>query len=143
MKQPILILLAFFLSFASIAQTSENQKNTWTLLEDKEGVKFYVSFQEVELTKGFKPYSVMYVKVENTLEKEVSISFSLAAFFKEGCAGCVEPESIVQLVIPANESLEGSQELNKSGMQRVIFNPNVANNFEFQSAGISTYQRIR
>lgn len=79
----------------------ESLTTDWSLFQEVKGVKFYLK-KETQ-----SPDEYVLVKLENTTNKEITISYTLAVHYNLGCNGC-NTEYLKSYTIPSMSSIEGN-----------------------------------
>lgn len=95
--------LVFFSSntFAQEKFQVESITTEWNFFKEEKGVKFYVK-KEIQSSDEY-----VVVKLENTTNKEITVSYTLAIHYNLGCNGC-NTEHLKSFTIPAKSSIEGN-----------------------------------
>lgn len=104
----------------------ESITSEWTFYKDVKGIKFHVK-KEVYSSNGRLDVDYVVLKLENTTDKELTISYNLAVHYNEGCNGCNSTEYYKTLVIPAHSSIEGKMTDGNSPVVMLLVNPNQKN----------------
>lgn len=116
-----LLAMTFFMwsskSFSQSKIPVESIKTDWTFFKQEKGIKFYVK-KEIQ-----SPDEYVLVKLENTTNKEITISYTLAIHYNLGCNGC-NTEHLKSYTIPANSSIEGNLSLFASPLAMHLTNYN-------------------
>lgn len=98
----------------------------WSLFQEVKGIKFYIK-KDVFSSEGRLDVDYAIIKLENTSEKELNVSYSPAVYYNLGCNGCKSTEYYRTLVIPAYTSIEGNLEDPKLPIVMLLSNPNLKN----------------
>lgn len=134
-KKSVLARLTFFAivflmwSNSSFSQSKipvESITTDWSLFQEVKRVKFYIK-KEVFSSEGRLDVDCAIIKLENTSNKELNVSYSLAVHYNLGCNGCNSDEYYRTLVIPAHSSIEGKLIEGNSPTVTVLSNPNNKN----------------
>ncbi|MNU88384.1 hypothetical protein D3C71_781930 [compost metagenome] len=104
----------------------ESIKTEWSLFQEVKGIKFYAK-KEVHSNEGPLDVDYVVIKLENTSDKDVTITYSLAVHFNMGCNGCNSSEYVKTLTIPANSSIEGNSYDGRSPLSETLSNHNQKN----------------
>ncbi|MNY31459.1 hypothetical protein D3C86_1656230 [compost metagenome] len=76
------------------------------------------------------------IKLENTSDKELNVSYSPVVYYNLGCNGCNSDEFYKTLVIPAHSSIEGNLADSKLPVVMLLSNPNLKNGWIPESIAI-------
>lgn len=80
----------------------------WTFFKEANGIKFHTK-KEVQPSKNGNSHAdYVLVMLENTTNKELTVSYTLAVHYNLGCNGCNGKENTKTYVIPANSKIEGT-----------------------------------
>ncbi|AEA42032.1 hypothetical protein [Fluviicola taffensis] len=96
----------------------------WTLFQEVKGVKFYIKKDIHQAEGGSNNVDYALVKLENTTNKEISVSYSLAVHYAEGCKGCNSSENNKKIAIPSNSSVTGNTADGFSPVATLLINHN-------------------
>jgi hypothetical protein len=100
-----LLALTFLMWSGTIFSQSkmpvESLTKDWSVFQEVKGIKFYAK-EEIQ-----SPDQYVLVKLENTTDKEITISYTLAVHYNLGCNGC-NTEYLKTYSIPAMSSIEGN-----------------------------------
>lgn len=137
----VFFVLSLMISANSFAQQKLKTSDDWSLLKEQNGVKFYSRLSECDMIEGQKKLVYSFLKIENTTNQALSISFDHVLAFKEGCDGCVpNPECAVAVNIPANAVLEADCNINGHVLSRIVANPNLLGGWYFEKTLIKNLQ---
>ncbi|WP_300665943.1 hypothetical protein [Fluviicola sp.] len=106
----------------------ETIKTDWNLFQEVKGIKFYAK-KEAHTNEGAQNVDYLVIKLENTSNKDITVSYSLAIHFDMGCSGCNSNEYVKTLTIPANSSIEGNSYDGRSPLSATFFNHNLKNSW--------------
>lgn len=127
-KSTLLIFIAL-ISFNGFSQDklgADELSDKWTLLSEKEGVQFFVKKVECNLENMEFPLTFTFIKINNTTDSDKDIHFQMAHHYTDRCGGCDEsPESLYNIIVPANSSIENDCTFNHAELSRIIDNPNL------------------
>lgn len=87
--------------FSQSKMPVESLTTDWSLFQEVKGVKFSAK-KEIQAKDEY-----VLVKLENTTNKEITISYTLAVNYNLGCNGC-NKEHLKSYTIPAMSSIEGN-----------------------------------
>ena len=136
-----LLLFTLLFSFHSFSQVKPTKSENWTILKEVKGVKFSTRLSDCSTIEGQKPLTFSFLKIENTTNQLVSLSFDFALAFKEGCDGCVpNPECAVTISVPARETVEGACSSDNNPLSRLVTNPNLLGGWSFEKPLINNLQ---
>ncbi len=137
----VLFVLSLIISVHSFAQQKLITSENWSLIKEQNGVNFYSRLSECDMIEGQKKLVYSFLKIENTTNQALSISFDHVLAFKEGCDGCVpNPECAVSVNIPANAALEADCNINGHVLSRIVANPNLLGGWSFEQTLIKNLQ---
>ncbi|MDR0801253.1 hypothetical protein [Fluviicola sp.] len=126
------LFLVVFLLFGSKLHAQEklpvesiNQE--WILFKEEKGLKFYIRKENIVSNSGNPEAEYAIVKLENTLNKQLTASYSLAVSYNMGCTGCGSSEYAKTLTIPAKSSLEGNLSDGNSPLVMLLINHKLKN----------------
>jgi hypothetical protein len=140
-SKSVLFIFALLISLQSFSQGRLNTSQDWSLLKEQNGVKIFSRLSECDMIEGQKKLVYSFLKIENTTNQALSISFDHVLAFKEGCDGCVpNPECAVVLSIPGNSSLEADCNINGHILSRIVANPNLLGGWSFEKTLIKNLQ---
>ena len=128
MKLVKLFLFAFFMSACAVvgsAQVSAKASSItdqWTLVHSQNGINFYAQTSVCTLYEGVKPFDYVFLKVENTTNETVTISFELGTILNGECFGCGSNEAIASLTLAPNAATENNCSTATQGMHGLIQN---------------------
>lgn len=128
MKLVKLFLFAFFISAFSLdgsAQVSAKAASiseSWALVHSQNGINFYAKKAECALYEGVKPFDYVVLKVENTTDETVTISFELGTILNGECFGCGSNEAIASLTLAPKSTTENNCSTFSQGMHGLIQN---------------------
>lgn len=94
----------------------------WSLFQEVKGVKFYAK-KEIQSHDEY-----VLVKLENTTNKEITISYTLAVNYNLGCNGC-NTEHLKSYTIPAMSVIEGNLANFASPLAMHLTNHDPKNNY--------------
>jgi hypothetical protein len=127
-----LLALGFLLYSGTVFSQSklpvEAIKTDWNLFQEVKGIKFYVK-KEAYKSEGRQDVDYVIVKLENTSNKDLKVSYSLAVHYDAGCNGCNSGEYNKTLVVPANSSIEGKLTDGNSPTVMTLINHNQKNSW--------------
>lgn len=137
LKQPIVYMIFMLISSFSFSQGKMNKdqlNESWQLLQESQGVKIFAKKQQCVLIEGQLPLEYVFLKLENSNNSEVEISYSLGSLFKEGCVHC-EPNSEMDLKhsLSAGETLTATCEQPLKALHALIDNPNLKKGWDFEA----------
>jgi hypothetical protein len=101
----------------------ESITTDWSLFQEVEGVKFYVK-KEVVSSKGRLDIDYVVIKLENTTDKNLTLSYKLVINYDLGCNGCNSDEYLKTLIIPTNSTIEGNLREGNSPTAMILYDPN-------------------
>ncbi|MNJ86101.1 hypothetical protein D3C87_35880 [compost metagenome] len=135
--------LAFFLGIVLCTSSAFSQEKfpvqsitpEWTLFKEVNGVKIYLK-KEVYSAEGRLDMDYAIIKLENTSDKELNVSYSPVVYYNLGCNGCNSDEFYKTLVIPAHSSIEGNLADSKLPVVMLLSNPNLKNGWIPESIAI-------
>ncbi|MEY4522283.1 MAG: hypothetical protein RIT10_1468 [Bacteroidota bacterium] len=137
----VLFVLSLIISVHTFAQQKLKTSENWNLIKEQNGVNFYSRLSECDMIEGQKKLVYSFLKIENTTNQALSISFDHVLAFKEGCDGCVpNPECAVAVNIPANAALEADCNINGHVLSRIVANPNLLGGWSFEKTLIKNLQ---
>ncbi len=137
----VLFVLSLIISVHSFAQQKLKTSENWSLIKEQNGINFYSRLCECDMIEGQKKLVYSFLKIENTTNQALSISFDHVLAFKEGCDGCVpNPECAVSVNIPANAALEADCNINGHVLSRIVANPNLLGGWSFEKTLIKNLQ---
>ncbi len=128
MKLVKLFLFAFFISafsFEGSAQVSVKAASIseqWALVHSQNGINFYAKKAECALYEGVKPFDFVVLKVENTTDETVSISFELGTILNGDCYGCGSNEAVASITLAPKSVTENNCSTFSQGMHGLIQN---------------------
>jgi hypothetical protein len=128
MKLVKLFLFAFFISafsFEGSAQVSVKAASIseqWALVHSQNGINFYAKKAECALYEGVKPFDFVVLKVENTTDETVSISFELGTILNGDCYGCGSNEAVASITLAPKSVTENNCTTFSQGMHGLIQN---------------------
>lgn len=128
MKLVKLFLFAFFISafsFEGSAQVSVKAASIseqWALVHSQNGINFYAKKAECALYEGVKPFDFVVLKVENTTDETVSISFELGTILNGDCFGCGSNEAVASITLAPKSVTENNCTTFSQGMHGLIQN---------------------
>jgi hypothetical protein len=97
-------------------------------------VEVYVQRQNCQLIPNQLPLEFLFIKLVNTTDKQVNVSYSIQTLYTEGCVGCDEnPEGMVKTQVAASSDLAGNCENLNKGFYVLLNNPNLKKGWTFQS----------
>jgi hypothetical protein len=134
---PIFLFLSSF-TFSQGKLSVHQLNESWQLLDESKGVKIFAKKQQCVLTEGQLPLEYVFLKLENSNNSVVEISYSLGSLFKEGCVHC-EPNSEMDLKqsLSAGETVTATCELPLKGLHALIDNPNLKKGWDFEAVLIN------
>jgi hypothetical protein len=136
-----LLLFILFSSFYSISQVQLTTSENWTIIKEVKGIKFSTRLSNCSTIEGQKPLTFSFLKIENTTNQLVSLSFDFTLAFKEGCDGCIpNPECAVAISVRARETVEGVCSLDNNPLSRLVANPNLLGGWSFEKPLIKNLQ---
>lgn len=124
----ITLLMFSGVAFSQSKIPVETIKTDWNLFQEVKGIKFYVK-KESHTNEGPKNVDYVVIKLENTSNKDITVTYSLAIHFDMGCSGCNSNEYVKTLTIPANSSIEGNSYDGRSPLAATFFNHNLKNSW--------------
>ncbi len=137
----VLFVLSMLISVQSFAQQKLKTSEDWSLLKEQNGVKIYSRLSECDMIEGKKKLVYSFLKIENTTNQALSVSFDHVLAFKEGCDGCIpNPECTALVNVPANSSLEADCNINGHVLSRIVANPNLLGGWSFEKTIIKNLQ---
>lgn len=127
-------LSVFALIFLMWSNTASSQSKIpvesittdWSLFQEVKGIKFYAK-KEIQ-----SPDEYILVKLENTTDKEITISYTLGIHYNLGCNGC-NTEHLKSYTIPAKSIIEGNLSNFASPLAMHLTNHDPKNNYVPQS----------
>lgn len=103
-----------------------NLTTKWSLIKEENGLKFYVQKLECSQFANQKDFVYSVLKIENTTNEAVNLTYNYSLIYDEMCSGCdIDGEFRYTVTIPANESIEGNCDNLGNGLDRLIDNPNL------------------
>jgi hypothetical protein len=140
-SKSVLFIFALLISMQSFSQGKLKTSQDWSLLKEQNGVKIFSRLSECDMIEGQKKLVYSFLKIENTTNQALSISFDHVLAFKEGCDGCVpNPECAALINVPANSSLEADCNINGHVLSRIVANPNLLGGWSFEKTLIKNLQ---
>ena len=120
----LLIVLLISSSFSSdvFGQIASYKNRNYQPLNSKDGIEFYYKYQEcVDAATGDKIEEII-IKVTNTTNKDIELSWDLETWYNETCFGCRENDNNhFSISLKAGESKEGSCETRLTNKALIIF----------------------
>ena len=133
-----LICSMMLLSFVSLGQTKNTPSTDWVQYTEQEGILFYLKRDNCEMVGSTKPLYYSFLKIENTTNEKVYISFNYGLQYEEGCSGCDDySEHHVEMSIEPNQTLEGDCTFSNGKLTRLIVNPNLSGGWKFKEEKIT------
>lgn len=145
-KAKLTLLLSFLvvgsLSFAQDKVNISEFGASATNLYNSNGLEISAVKEECSINEGQKDLVFAFLTFENTTSQEMNIVFSIAQYYDNGlCNGCNEEgEYTYALTIPANSSISGDCNFEKSGTHVTLDNPNLAKEFSLVSLSITNLE---
>lgn len=110
-KRGILFLFTLFICSFGFSQSKlpiTDLSYDWTLLRKDKGVIFEVKKEFLSSEDGRSNADYALVKLTNTTNSDLTITYTLAIHFNLGCSGCSAGEYLKTYTVPANSTLEGT-----------------------------------
>lgn len=128
------LFIFFMMSFTTYSQTSELISTTenWSLAYQKDGVDFYVRYENCYFPNQKEPVVFAYMKLVNKNLKSVKISCDFGTVFTEACVDCQNGEYPITTVLEPSSEMEGSCENRIPSLTRVIVNKNLKGGYEYR-----------
>lgn len=126
-------ILSLFFSSSAVAQVelkAEQLSPEWTLMAEQNGVEFYVRQQgcPFEGSRTGKDADLALIKVVNTNNQTVQITFQVAKLYTEGCDDCEKTEESVKVIAVEGQTVvEGDCSFKNGQLIETISNPNISN----------------
>ncbi len=117
-----LLISSPFLS-KSFGQIESWKNRNWQPLASGEGIEYYYKYDECDDAKTGDKIEEIIIKVTNTTNKNLQISWDLEKWYNETCFGCKESDTDnhFTITLKAGESVNGSCETRVSRKDLVIF----------------------
>jgi hypothetical protein len=113
-------------SFSQSKIPVESITTDWSLFQEVKGVKFFAK-KEIFSSPGRLDLDYIVIKLENTTNEELNISYNLAVYYNLGCNGCNSDEYNKTLAIPPHSSIEGKMVDGNSPVAMPLTDPNLKN----------------
>ena len=125
------ILLALIITGSSLslkAQTGiapSSLKKDWSSLLLTEEIKIDIRKESCKIEHVSKPFDYAFLRVENSGQSELVVSFQLAVKYSDGtCAGCdTSVETVRTIIIPANSTLESDCSFKNGQLSYLLKSP--------------------
>lgn len=146
MKLVKLFLFAFLVSIYSLegsAQVSVKAASIseqWSLVHAQNGINFYAKKVECALYEGVKPFDYVVLKVENTTNESVAVSFELGTILNGECFGCGSNEAVASITLASKATVENNCTTFSQGMHGLIQNRMVKTINRFDGIQINQIQ---
>lgn len=139
---PVFLFIYSF-SFSQGKLSSQQLNESWQLLDESNGVKVFAQKQKCAFSTSQMPLEFVFIRVENTTASTLNVSYQLASIYTEGCVGCdVNPETAININVPAGASVTSTCEENKPGLQVLVNNPNLKKGWSFQAIQLNGFKVI-
>ncbi len=126
------------LSFVSFGQTTNLPNTDWTKFIEQKGIVFSTKRNSCEMVGNNKALYYSFLKIENTTNEKVYISFNYGLQYEEGCSGCDDySEHHVEMAIEPNQTIEGDCTFSDGKLTRLIVNPNLSGGWKFKEEKIT------
>lgn len=128
MKLVKLLLFAFFIgvnALTAIAQVNTNAaaiSDEWSMIHTQNGVNFYAKKAVCTLYEGVKPFDYVFLKVENTTNAALTVSFDLGTVLNGDCMWSATDEPRATLTVSANASVANDCSAFSKGLHGLIQN---------------------
>lgn len=106
MKHLLFLLLLIPLGIFGQSVKSVEVVDQWKLITEQDGVKIHAKKVRCEFNSGFDEYSII-LKVENTNNFNVTVSFTNDLYYAQDCVNCGFKESEFSYEIAMNSEQEG------------------------------------
>lgn len=133
-----LFFLGMLFSGSAFSQEKLNAEaitSDWSLFHEAKGIKFYIK-KDVFSSPGRLDMDYALIKLENTSDKTLDVSYKPVIYYSTGCANCSSDEYFRTVTVPAHGSIEGNLEDGKLPIVILLTNPNLKNSLVPQAVGI-------
>lgn len=146
MRKLLLALILSGTSLSLMAQTSlspSNLKKDWSTLHQAEEIKIDIRKESCQIEHVNKPFDYAFLRVENSGQSELSISFQLTVKYSDGtCAGCdTSIETVRTVIVPANSTIESDCSFKNGQLSYLLKSPFInASGVDIESLEITNLQ---